>query len=174
MALYETLLNTLRPRQNGCHFAEDILNCISWNEYIWISNKVSSKYVLLWLIDNISAMWPTHTGVTQLRWVYVTFMPHSSLHFCDVIRRYRLRLSSQHQDNNFTSVDLSSHVFCGIHPKKNSQGMLIKLCVMCVWGGGGITVVLPKIFVIWTKSDRNHSIIPEIAYSGSIHYLNQI
>ena len=33
--------NTLRPRQNGRHFADDIYICIIMNENGWISIKVS-------------------------------------------------------------------------------------------------------------------------------------
>ena len=33
---YELLINTLRPRQNGRHFAYDIFQYIFLNENIWI------------------------------------------------------------------------------------------------------------------------------------------
>ena len=39
------LFNTLRPRQNGRHFANDIFNCISLNENFRILNKISLKYI---------------------------------------------------------------------------------------------------------------------------------
>ena len=32
-------INTLRPRQNGRHFADDIFNCIHLNENVWMLNK---------------------------------------------------------------------------------------------------------------------------------------
>ena len=32
--------NTLRLRQNGCHFADDIFKCIFLNKNVWISIKV--------------------------------------------------------------------------------------------------------------------------------------
>ena len=38
-------INTLRPRQNGCHFADDIFKCIFFNEKFRILNKISLKYV---------------------------------------------------------------------------------------------------------------------------------
>ena len=31
-----TSFNTLRPRQNGRHFADAIFKCIFWNENAWI------------------------------------------------------------------------------------------------------------------------------------------
>ena len=39
------LLNTLRPRQNGCHFADDIFKWIFLNENVWILIKISLKFV---------------------------------------------------------------------------------------------------------------------------------
>ena len=42
-------LNTLRPRQNGCHFPDDILKWIFLDENIWISIKdLSMMYRALW------------------------------------------------------------------------------------------------------------------------------
>ena len=45
--------NTLRPRQNGRHFADDIYKCIFLNENVWISIKISLKFVLRGSINNI-------------------------------------------------------------------------------------------------------------------------
>ena len=38
-------VNTLRPRQNGRHFADDIFKCIFENENEWISSRISLKFV---------------------------------------------------------------------------------------------------------------------------------
>ena len=35
----------MRTRQNGCHFADDVFKCIFLNEDIWISLKISLKFV---------------------------------------------------------------------------------------------------------------------------------
>ena len=48
--------NTLRPRQNGCHFAEDIFKCIFLNENVWIPIKISMKFVPKGPINNIPAL----------------------------------------------------------------------------------------------------------------------
>ena len=82
--------NTLRPRQNGRHFADDIFKCIFLNENVWIPNKISLKFVPKGPINNIPAMvqikaWrrpgdkplsepmvvslPTHICVTRPQWV---------------------------------------------------------------------------------------------------------
>ena len=50
------IVNTLRPRQNGRHFADDILKCISLNENVWILLKISLKFVPKALINNIPAL----------------------------------------------------------------------------------------------------------------------
>ena len=82
--------NTLRPRQNGRHFADDIFKCIFLNENIWIPIKISLKFVPKGSINNIPALvqimaWrrlgdkplsepmmvrlPTHICVTRPQWV---------------------------------------------------------------------------------------------------------
>ena len=50
------LVNTLRPRQNGRHFADAILKCILLNENIWIPIEISLKFVPKGPIDNIPAL----------------------------------------------------------------------------------------------------------------------
>ena len=40
-----TCLNTLRPRQNGRYFPDDIFKCIFLNENVWISFQISLKFV---------------------------------------------------------------------------------------------------------------------------------
>ena len=54
MQLHKTVI-TLRPRQNGRHFADDIFKCIFVNENEWISIKISLKFVLKGPINNIPA-----------------------------------------------------------------------------------------------------------------------
>ena len=82
--------NTLRPRQNGCHFAEDILKCIFLNENVWIPIKISLKFVpkdpinnkpalvqiMAWccpgakpLSESVMVSLPTHIWVTRPQWV---------------------------------------------------------------------------------------------------------
>ena len=48
--------NTLRPSQNGCHFADDIFKCILLNENVWITIKYSLKFVRMGQINNIPAL----------------------------------------------------------------------------------------------------------------------
>ena len=83
-------LNTLRPRQNGRHFADDTFKRIFLNEHVRISIEISMKFVPRGLINNIRALvqimaWrrpgnkplsepmivrlPTHTCVARPQWV---------------------------------------------------------------------------------------------------------
>ena len=85
-----TLVNTLRPRENGRHFADDIFKCIFLNENFWIPIKISLKLVPKGPINNIPVLvqimaWPqpgdkplsepmmvsllTHICVTRPQWV---------------------------------------------------------------------------------------------------------
>ena len=48
--------NTLRPRRNGQHFADDIFKRIFFNENVWISIKMSLKFVPKGPINNIPAL----------------------------------------------------------------------------------------------------------------------
>ena len=47
--------NTLSPRQDGRHFADDIFKCIFLNENVWIPIKISLKFVPKGPINNIPA-----------------------------------------------------------------------------------------------------------------------
>ena len=50
------VLNTLRPRQNGRFFADDIFKGIFVNENVWTLIKISPKFVPEGLINNIPAL----------------------------------------------------------------------------------------------------------------------
>ena len=100
-------INTLRPRQNGRHFADDIFKCMFFNENAWIPIKISPKFVPLGPINKILALvqimaWrrlgdkplsepmmfrlPTHICVTRPQWVNVHInltVPND--HYSDVI-----------------------------------------------------------------------------------------
>ena len=49
-------LNTLRPGQNGRHFADNIFKCIFLNENVWIPIKISLKFFPKGPINNIPAL----------------------------------------------------------------------------------------------------------------------
>ena len=86
-------INTLRPRQNGCHFADDKFKCIFLNENVWIPIEISLKFVPKGSINNNPALFQimawrrpgdkplsepmmvsslTHICVTRHQWVNFT------------------------------------------------------------------------------------------------------
>ena len=88
-------LNTLRPRQDGRHFPDDIFICIFLNENEWHSIEISLKFVPKVPINNIPALvqimaWrrpgdkplsepmmvvlPTHICVTRPQWFYIAML----------------------------------------------------------------------------------------------------
>ena len=90
LVVISNLFNTLRPRQNGRHFADDNLKCIFLNENAWILIEIPLKFVHKGSINNIPALvrimaWrrpadkplsepmlvriPTHICVTRPQWV---------------------------------------------------------------------------------------------------------
>ena len=52
----QTWFNSLRPRPNRRHFADDIFKCIFENENEWISPRISLKFVPKVRINNIPAL----------------------------------------------------------------------------------------------------------------------
>ena len=52
----QKLLHTLRPRQNGHNFPDDIFKCTSLKENIKISIKISFNFVPKGPINNIPAL----------------------------------------------------------------------------------------------------------------------
>ena len=50
------VFNTLRLRQNGCHFADDFSKCIFFHEKVWILNVISLKFVPIGPINNMPTL----------------------------------------------------------------------------------------------------------------------
>ena len=92
MSCHLTVINTLRPRQNGRHFADDISKCIFLNENLRISLTISLKFVPKVRSNNIPTLvqimaWRrpgdkplsepmivsllTHKCVTRPQWVHM-------------------------------------------------------------------------------------------------------
>ena len=49
-------INTLRLRQKGCHYPNNIFKCIFFNENIWIWIKIPLKFVPVGSMNNIPAL----------------------------------------------------------------------------------------------------------------------
>ena len=94
--------NTLRPRQNGRHFADDIFKCIFLTENAWILIKIKLKFVskgsinipalaqiIAWrrpgdkpLSESMLVRIPRHICVTRPQWVNIgcsSRMAHSHI-----------------------------------------------------------------------------------------------
>ena len=52
----QNFINTLRPRQNGFHFADDSFKCIFLNENALISIRISLRFVPKGSINNIPSL----------------------------------------------------------------------------------------------------------------------
>ena len=50
------LLNTSRPKQDGCQFPDDIFKCIFVNETFWILIAISLRFVPRGPVNNIAAL----------------------------------------------------------------------------------------------------------------------
>ena len=77
-------VNTLRPRQNCCHFANDIFKCIFLSENVWISFKISLKYVPNVWINNIPAMVQKMAPSRRqaIIWTNIAMMVSLLIHIC--------------------------------------------------------------------------------------------
>ena len=54
--IFQYVINSLRPRPNRRHFADDIFKCIFENENEWISPRISLKFVPTVRINSIPAL----------------------------------------------------------------------------------------------------------------------
>ena len=104
--------NTLRPRQNGCHFADDTFKRIFLNDNVKILIRISLKFVRYGRIYNIPGLvqimaWrstgdkllsepmmvnlPTHICVTRPQWVKekITDWNHSIPHTSPYVLLFR-------------------------------------------------------------------------------------
>ena len=129
-------INTLRPRRNEQRFADDIFKRIFFNENVWISIKISLKFVPKGPINNIPALvqimaWrrsgdkplseammvslPTHICVTRPQWVKCTIelnISHSSwtdYHTISGISKLR-HLTWCHSEQFYTDINSSKFI----------------------------------------------------------------
>ena len=106
-------VSTLRPRQNGHRFVDDVFKCIFRNENVWILLKISLKFVPNGLINNFPSLvqimaWRrpgdkplsepmmvnllTHICVTRPQWVKLMTICYARDHWKLVRSRKQLRL----------------------------------------------------------------------------------
>ena len=56
LVIWTSIFNRSRPRQNDRDFTDDIFKCIFCNENVWISLKISRKFVPTFRMNNITAL----------------------------------------------------------------------------------------------------------------------
>ena len=72
MIIISSSLNTLRLRQNGRHFADNLFKCLFLNDNVRIFNTISLKFVPKGLVKNIPALvqimawhWPGNKPLSE-------------------------------------------------------------------------------------------------------------
>ena len=105
-------LNTLRQRQNGRHFPDDIFKCISLNENVWIAIKISLNFVPRGPINNIPALvqimawgWPGHKPLTEPMMVCLL------THICVTRPQWVKQLHNLFSKYNFMSKYCSIYIY---------------------------------------------------------------
>ena len=143
-------LHTLRPRQNGRFLQDNIFKGIFFNENIWISLKISLKYVPKGAINNIPALvqimawhWPgdklssepiklnllMHIRVIQPQWVNILVSPPDGFRaFSLIMHSAATKYNHYQQPKSFLSKLLTSQesIFLRFtHLKYEKHGILI-------------------------------------------------
>ena len=156
-ALMAKCINTLRPKQNRRHFADDIFKCIFFNDNVWIPIQISLKFVPKGPINNITALvqimaWRrsgdkplsgpmmvsllTHICVTRPQWVKRTLANSRNRQW-----KGRLKYRSLYAKIKLASIEncLIFHRICKIYqPSRNSylrlkHKILITHSQQCIW-----------------------------------------
>ena len=131
-------LNTMRPRQNGRHFAGDIFKCILLKGNVWLSFKISLKFVPKFWINTFPAWIQTmawgrpgdkplsepmmvnlvmHICVTRPQWVNIKTIHYNDVtmasHIISLTIVYSTVYSGADQRKHQRSASLA--FICGIH-----------------------------------------------------------
>ena len=90
VAIKPAPVNTLRPRQNDRHFADDILICIFGNEKFFVLIKISLKFVPKGPVNNIPVL------IQRMAWRRLGNKPFSEpmvVSFLCIYIRYTVSMS---------------------------------------------------------------------------------
>ena len=119
LALYQNnkkvQINTLRPTQNGYHFADDMLNYNFLNENVWIPIEISLKFVPKGPIDNIPSLvqrmaW-RRRGNKPLSEPMMVRLPTHNASFClnELMQSFHEKLRGKLQRMYFWSIQICQH-----------------------------------------------------------------
>ena len=158
MVLLTHKLNTLRSRQNR-HFADKILKHIFFNKNVWISIKISLKFVPKGPINNIPALvqimvwhWPgykplfgpmmvsllAHICITQPHWVNHGL---ALVNFTHILEDY---FTVQGQSYDWVCYQLSNPIEYGLKHHNNPLTPGPRLNIKTVFPGYGDSHVKDK------------------------------
>ena len=117
-----TFIDTLRLRQNGRHFPDDIFKWIFFNVNVWISIKISLKFVPKGPINNIPALvqimaWcrPGDKPLSEAMMVSLLTHIYASLGLNELswILRFTLKLFSNVHNNYNNGTDIRFKIING-------------------------------------------------------------
>ena len=125
-------VNTLRPRQNGRRFPDNIFKCISLDENVWISLQMSLKFVPKVRINNIPALvWIMAWRRTGDKPLSEPMMGNSVTHICvtrpqwvnGCLHRGYAFIESINTDRTQTIVILAIVIY-GLYPSMNKAYLI--------------------------------------------------
>ena len=119
-------VNTLRPRQSGRRFADDLFKCIFLNENVWISIQMSVKFVPRGPINNIPIL------VQILAWCRPSEKPLSEPMIVKLPMHIRHSASMSKKSRGLWTIDISK-VLCMAHYEYVAHRSPIPLDCQCVF-----------------------------------------
>ena len=141
--LMSVSVNSLRPRQNGRHFPDNIFICIFLNEIVWISIKISLKFVPRGQMNNIPALVQLMVGAYQAtshylnQWWFDYWSTYASLGLNELIK---LKLQES--------------------PYKK-----MKLIIASADGGHFVSTSISTSMIVWRIRIKRHCLTLSISYT---------
>ena len=138
--------NTLRPRQNGRHFADDIFKCIFLNENVWIPIKISLKFVPKGQINNIPTLVQEWLGADQAtshylnQWWFIYWRIYASLGLNELRKETKIpigitiQIISKSESVHGCSISIADRLEIPLCGSKS----LILACFVQAWKSHGI------------------------------------
>ena len=148
------ILNTLRPRRSGRHFADDIFKCIFWMK-MFASPEISLKFVcqfrikyvlvldqiIAWccpsdkpLSDPMLVSLPTQIWVTRPQWINMQHAAKINLTWCFILYAFRLtKISRNYECIRFGPIENGFYMLKLPHRTWNGHPWQLKhhLCQIC-------------------------------------------
>ena len=150
-----TQVNTLRPRQNGRHFPDDIFKCIFLNENIWISLMISLKFVPKVRINNILALvqimawrWPGTKSLSEL--IMVKVLTHICITRPQLVNTHR----GLNKINEILKMLVSNAFWQCLNFKFHSIEMCFEVQFVSIGSGYGLLLIQQEA-IIWTSVDSD-------------------